>query len=374
MRKCLILMVSIALLLSLTACGAKTAQSHSVDVPKSLQNKESTSTDKMANLNGLTEIEKAVLTDLESTVAALKAEYDKLVTNIDAYDKYLKNADRVAEFYDRVNENAKLLCIRMREYSLDYAEAIMAFDNPNDDKYKDFKELYDCIYDDAGSEIYDEIYDGILDDIYKDFYDGILEDAYDNGIAYDEWSNARSREYDWWSDTRSDVYDEWSDFRSDVYDFWSDMRSELWDDDIERANDKIKKFKEDIEKIKNKDKAVSTESKPETELATQSKESTTSESNSGAASQLVEGMRPEFKEAMDSYETFYNEYCDFMKKYADNPTDITLLTKYAELVSKAAVMSEKFEAWKNDGLNNTELKYYLDVNNRITQKFLEVSR
>ncbi len=32
---------------------------------------------------------------------------------------------------------------------------------------------------------------------------------------------------------------------------------------------------------------------------------------------LVNGMRPKFKEAMDSYEAFYDEYCTFMKKYND---------------------------------------------------------
>lgn len=85
--------------------------------------------------------------------------------------------------------------------------------------------------------------------MYDTFYNGILDDAYDDA-PYDEWSDARSDEYDWWSDTRSDVYDEWSDFRSDVYDFWSDMRSELWDDDIEKAENKLKDFKEDIEKQK----------------------------------------------------------------------------------------------------------------------------
>lgn len=34
------------------------------------------------------------------------------------------------------------------------------------------------------------------------------------------------------------------------------------------------------------------------------------------------GLRPEFKEAMDAYEDFYGEYCDFMVKYKENPSDI----------------------------------------------------
>lgn len=89
---------------------------------------------------------------------------------------------------------------------------------------------------------------------------------------------------------------------------------------------------------------------------------------------LVDGMRPEFKEAMDSYEKFYDKYCDFMKKYAEDPSDLTMLAEYADMMSKAADMSEKFDAWDEDEMNNAELKYYLEVNNRVVQKLLEVSQ
>ena len=86
------------------------------------------------------------------------------------------------------------------------------------------------------------------------------------------------------------------------------------------------------------------------------------------------GMRPEFKEAMDSYEDFYNGYCDFMKKYRDNPTDLKLLADYTVMVSKLADMDEKFAAWESEDLNSTELIYYLEVNNRILQKIVEAAQ
>lgn len=89
--------------------------------------------------------------------------------------------------------------------------------------------------------------------------------------------------------------------------------------------------------------------------------------------ELIDGMRPEFKEAMDSYEAFYNEYCDLLKNYAENPSDIELLAAYTNMLKKSVEMSEKFEAWENSDLNTAELKYYLDVNNRITKKFLELN-
>lgn len=263
----------------------------------------------------------------------------------------VENTDKVEAFYKQVCGDTQNLCIRMREYSINYAEAIMASDKSNDDKYKDFEELYDCIYDDAGDDIYDEIYDGILDDIYDDFYDGILDDAYDNGAPYDEWS----------------------DFRSDVYDFWSDMRSELWDDDIERAEEKIVDFQEDVEKLKNKGTQSNTQtSNEENDSNTTPKETETNDSNTN--NELVDGMRPEFKEAMDSYETFYDKYCKIIKKCTENPPDIELLADYTDMLSKAAEMTEKFDAWKNSDLNSAELKYHLDVNNRVTKKLLAASK
>lgn len=45
---------------------------------------------------------------------------------------------------------------------------------------------------------------------------------------------------------------------------------------------------------------------------------------------LVDGMRPEFKEAMDAYEAFFDDYCDFMKKFNESPDDLSLLGEYTE--------------------------------------------
>lgn len=81
------------------------------------------------------------------------------------------------------------------------------------------------------------------------------------------------------------------------------------------------------------------------------------------------GIRPEFKDAMDSYEAFYKEYCSLMKQYQQNPTDLALLGKYAELLAKAEEMDRKFEQWDKDELSDEELKYYIDVNARV-QKML----
>lgn len=89
--------------------------------------------------------------------------------------------------------------------------------------------------------------------------------------------------------------------------------------------------------------------------------------------ETIDGMRPEFKEAMDSYEAFYDEYCEFMKKYSENPSDLSLLAEYAEMMSRLAEMDEQFEAWEDEDLNTEEMKYYLEVSSRIAAKLLDVA-
>ena len=83
---------------------------------------------------------------------------------------------------------------------------------------------------------------------------------------------------------------------------------------------------------------------------------------------LIDGMRPEFKTAMDSYEAFYNDYCDFIEEYSKNPTDLKMLAKYADMMGKAADMDKAFEEWDEDDMTDEELKYYLEVSNRIILK------
>lgn len=85
----------------------------------------------------------------------------------------------------------------------------------------------------------------------------------------------------------------------------------------------------------------------------------------------AEGIRPEFKEAMDSYEAFYDEYCDFLKRYKENPSDLNLLAEYTEMMQELEEMNAKFEAWGDSDLSDAELKYYLEVIDRITQKMID---
>lgn len=138
-----------------------------------------------------------------------------------------------------------------------------------------------------------------------------------------------------------------------------------------------KMIKTSLDKAK-EETTISTETTAaaSTEITTenQSESAETKSQTNDSSTELVDGLRPDFKKAMDSYEEFMNEYCDFMTKYADSDgTDIGLIAEYADYMSKYSDMVKDFDAWNDEELNNAELSYYLDVQNRINKKFLEIS-
>lgn len=377
MKRFLMALLAAMALLLLCACGDKNVSSNdSIPSPsqnveenrdenpdkphETFQSEKNTGNDSSNVTNAANTFEaldEVIFADIEETIAYLYAKYEQLVEDVDTYDKYLENTVRFQEFYNEVLSATEQLCIRMREYSLNYAELILKSNKSFDDMYDDFEIIYDNIYDDAGDEIYDEIYDGVLDDMYDSFYDGILDDAYDNA-PYREWADARSEEYGWWSDTRSDVYKKWSDFRSDVYGFWSDMRGELWDDDVERAEEKIEDFQIDIERlIKRAEKRENSES------LTVEPQNTISVSN-------LSDIRPEFKEAMDSYEAFFDEYFDFMKQYASSDDPLGMLVDYTNYMTQYADNMSAMDEIDDSELTSEELAYYLEVTARVNQKLL----
>lgn len=380
MKKKFLLVSVLFLALILVACGGQSAKDVKAEPEKNNVSAEEEKASKAELQTGeikastIDELNELVPQEIDSRVVALNEKYEKLQTEIDTYDKYIANKEKMTDYYASVYNDMQDTCIRMREYCVKYAQIILESDRANDEKYDDLEEMYDVVYDDAGEDIYDEFYDGVLEDIYDVYYDGILDEAYDT-VEYEEWSNARSEEYENWSDTRSDTYELWSDFRSEVYEFWSDLRSEFWDDDLDSAKDKIQDFQNDIVELKEEGGAKDKESEqPEKNSeANIEKEDSQSDKKKDNSEVDTEEMRPEFKEAMDSYEAFYDEYCEFMKKYNANPTDTELISSYGDIMTEMVEMTEKFKAWEENDLNTAELKYYIEVNNRVAQKLVEAT-
>lgn len=83
----------------------------------------------------------------------------------------------------------------------------------------------------------------------------------------------------------------------------------------------------------------------------------------------------DFKATMDSYESFMNDYVDFMKKYENASDDeyLSMLQEYTEMMIKYNDMAEKMDSIDTDTLSSEELAYYTLVMGRVTEKLAELN-
>lgn len=85
-----------------------------------------------------------------------------------------------------------------------------------------------------------------------------------------------------------------------------------------------------------------------------------------------DGLGADFKQSMDDYEAFFDEYVAFMKKYKENPSDMTMLAELGGMLEKESKMMKDFDSINQDELSSEELSYYLEVQSRILKKLSEV--
>ena len=112
------------------------------------------------------------------------------------------------------------------------------------------------------------------------------------------------------------------------------------------------------------------EDEPEEDIEEDADVEDEGESKTGSSN----GVSPDFKAAMDSYEKFFDEYVAIMKKYANNPNDMSILADYSKYMGKYAQMMEDFEKWEDEDMNAAETAYYVQVQGRITKKLLEIGQ
>ena len=123
--------------------------------------------------------------------------------------------------------------------------------------------------------------------------------------------------------------------------------------------------------ILEKDNETNTSSNPSTESPTELPTPDSTEENNENITKTEIGS--DFKAAMDSYEKFFDEYVTIMKKFKNNPTDMSVLSDYTKYMGQYSDMMQKFEKWEDEDLNVAETNYYIEVQARITKKLLEVA-
>lgn len=111
---------------------------------------------------------------------------------------------------------------------------------------------------------------------------------------------------------------------------------------------------------------------PEQETTAEKTTKSSKKKSSKKSTSSSDNVSPDFKATMDSYEEFFNDYVDFMKKYK-NSTDITsMASDYADYMTKYSDMMQKLNDIKSENLSTADLAYYNEVNARITKKLAEV--
>ena len=158
-------------------------------------------------------------------------------------------------------------------------------------------------------------------------------------------------------------------------DFYYADNSEGWHISLRYEGNNIMSIDIDAPDEEDPDELSEPEETAGSGIATESAEAEPSqEPTEDPGSAPVDGLRPEFKEAMDAYEEFMNEYCEFMEKYAaSDGTDLGLLADYADYMRKYAETMEAFEKWNGEDLNAAETAYYIEVQTRINKKLLETA-
>lgn len=95
-----------------------------------------------------------------------------------------------------------------------------------------------------------------------------------------------------------------------------------------------------------------------------------------AAQSAPEGaIRPEFKEAVDAYVAFYDEYAAFMQKYMADPSDLSLLMEMTDWIERVDQMNEKLEVFEDneESWSAEEIKYWTSAYLHISEVLLSAA-
>ena len=84
-----------------------------------------------------------------------------------------------------------------------------------------------------------------------------------------------------------------------------------------------------------------------------------------------DGISPEFKTAMDSYEEFFDEYIAFMDRYSHSDNPSGMIMDYSAYMMKYADTMKKLEEIDTEKMTVQEQTYYIEVMARIQKKLLE---
>lgn len=284
------------------------------------------------------------------------------IAKVDPYSNYKDNYQSVKDYYSGVETDSQGLYDLMKESAIAYY--VMVRDTVGLDDYSAWNSAMDDFYKtwNGAMDDYYKDWNGCYEDIYEDL-DEIISDGYD--VAdYSEVSDAWSTMYEDYSTAWGNMYDLHSNSWSYIYTLHSEVWGEMYDDNLDIDAAVAAAEAEFAENEADKEEEAESGETKETEKSAETEESVATTDNSS------DGVSAEFKEAMDSYEKFFDDYVDIMQKMSDNPSDLTILAEYTEFMGKYTDTMTKFEAIEDSDMNDAETAYYVEVQTRINQKLL----
>lgn len=82
----------------------------------------------------------------------------------------------------------------------------------------------------------------------------------------------------------------------------------------------------------------------------------------------------EWRQFLQEYEAWVDDYISIVKKYKENPTDMTILTDYMEMLSDLTQWSQKADKIQGSILDTSEALEYSKEMLRIAGKLAEVGQ
>lgn len=362
---------------------------------------------------------------------------EEIETYDDYLNDYFGDENKVETFYKKVVTETNILCITLRDYAAYYVELIMNSDLSGEERNAAAERLNTLIYKNAYTAIDDNIYNGLLDDFNNQFLNGVLETMPKNGWAdeytqmksdeamwlqnaYDDiyYINHKTHKAVEYLLNVGETYlsagvsvrmtNVLADFKESLENlkFHSGLiteattktpatkeeRSEVkdylakWDDEAAKNHEEnpyteesYKAFTEasrkalvicnakssSLEDIQAAQKAYDDAWYALTPISTAPKESASPASDNTPS--------PSFKETMDAYEAFFDEYITFMQTYTESDNTLSMLTDLANMMTRYTETIESLNSIDTNSLSTADELYYIEVMTRINAKLASAS-
>lgn len=134
----------------------------------------------------------------------------------------------------------------------------------------------------------------------------------------------------------------------------------------------IFKYDSDYNKIINSITPVSTVS-TENSIPGGGRTDTSSSSNLPDANN-ADGVTPELKDFLDSYEAYMDQYILFMQNYENSDNPYAMLSDYLTMMQRYSEFSDALSNYDTDNMSAADSAYYFEVTMRVTQKLLAAAQ